>query len=278
MIRVLIASLCFVATANASPSAASAAANGPDCSAQAPFYWEIGDANGVIVSGRVGGFLTRDSVLSLASASKWIYGAYVEQVKKVTIDDLKYLNLRSGWTQFDQCQQADTVRQCADRAGYVRRTDGKFDYGGGHMQKHAVTIGLGSLDNTELAAKINTTLLTNFAYTSPQLAGGARASTASYVTMLRRMMRGELAAGSHLADDGVPTQGSQAIKSPIPEPWLYGRGHWIELDGTASSPGAFGFYPWINGNFYGVVARQAAGDAWGSVTCGRTIRRAFLGS
>ena len=280
----LSAALALAATAcHATPAAATAAASGPACAAQAPFYWEVGDANGnVLASGSVGARAPRrDTRMSIASASKWVYGTYVDQVRggNPTADDLKYLNLRSGYTRFDQCATTDTVGSCSAKAIYVRRTDGKFDYGGGHMQHHAAAImGLGALDNAGLAAKINGAIGTSFVYSQPQLAGGVATSAAGYAAMLTKIMRGELAAGAHLADNAVPTTGPTAIKSPVPEPWQYGRGHWIEQDGTVSSPGAFGFYPWIDVSkrYYGIVARTKPLGAWDSVTCGREIRKAFL--
>ena len=50
-------------------------------------------------------------------------------------------------------------------------------------------------------------------------------------------------------------------------------------DGAFSSPGAFGFYPWIDASktYYGVLARQgAAGTGVDSVNCGRLIRKAWV--
>ncbi|MBK7549435.1 MAG: hypothetical protein IPI20_17215 [Rhodoferax sp.] len=62
-------------------------------------------------------------------------------------------------------------------------------------------------------------------------------------------------------------------------------GHWVEDDRLVrrrppmSSPGAFGFYPWIDASktYYGVLARQgAAGTGVDSVNCGRLIRKAWV--
>jgi len=49
-------------------------------------------------------------------------------------------------------------------------------------------------------------------------------------------------------------------------------------DGAFSSPGAFGFYPWIDRTktSYGVVARNEMGGALTSVFCGRLIRKAWV--
>jgi len=48
-------------------------------------------------------------------------------------------------------------------------------------------------------------------------------------------------------------------------------------DGAYSSPGAFGFYPWIDRtkSYYGVVAPKMTG-ALNSVYCGRLIRKAWM--
>jgi hypothetical protein len=77
------------------------------------------------------------------------------------------------------------------------------------------------------------------------------------------------------------------------EEWQYSLGHWVEDDpdvgdGAFSSPGAFGFYPWIDAQkrFYGILARVDVLNAGSidltkissisSVRCGRLIRKAWL--
>ncbi len=84
-----------------------------------------------------------------------------------------------------------------------------------------------------------------------------------------------------------------AVYSPLPasESWHYAITHWIEDDpatgdGTYSSPGKFGFYPWIDSSktYYGIVARYdttagttpTASPYYQSVVCGRAIRAAFM--
>jgi hypothetical protein len=51
-------------------------------------------------------------------------------------------------------------------------------------------------------------------------------------------------------------------------------------DGAFSSPGAFGFYPWIDATktYYGIVARHVvgAGSYLESAQCGAALRRAFI--
>jgi hypothetical protein len=80
------------------------------------------------------------------------------------------------------------------------------------------------------------------------------------------------------AGDHAPERGTEmAIASA--SKWIYG---------AFSSPGAFGFYPWISADrrFYGMVAREQrhgfmSGDpsdklAVASVDCGREIRAAWM--
>jgi len=56
------------------------------CAVIRPFYWEIGDANAMLASGSIevgGGFPTTTATtqMPIASASNWLYGAYVVQTR-----------------------------------------------------------------------------------------------------------------------------------------------------------------------------------------------------
>ena len=67
-------------TAQRTQAAATTAANNSSCVAVKPFYWEIGDKAGLLASGSVnfiGSLLsyTASTVVNIASASKWLYGA-----------------------------------------------------------------------------------------------------------------------------------------------------------------------------------------------------------
>ena len=48
-------------------------------------------------------------------------------------------------------------------------------------------------------------------------------------------------------------------------------------DGAFSSPGLFGFYPWVDASksYYGILARVMPAGALDSVGCGRIIRKAW---
>ena len=64
-------------------AAATATANGTSnaCAPVRPFYWEIGDASGALVSGTVNSstdptVYTATTKMSIASVSKWFYSTY----------------------------------------------------------------------------------------------------------------------------------------------------------------------------------------------------------
>ena len=86
------------ATANSSTNA---------CSAVRPFYWEIGDAGGALVSGSVNSsadptVYTATTRMGIASASKWFYSTYFVQRTGgvLSASDIKFFNFKSGYTSF----------------------------------------------------------------------------------------------------------------------------------------------------------------------------------
>jgi hypothetical protein len=279
-------------------AATTTAQNNSLCTAISPFYWEIGNNTQALAAGSVGGTTyTASTSMNIASASKWLYGAYVAEVRGgvVTADDIKYLTFTSGYTSFQTCLSGDTVAQCANRAindAYTAANDGKFYYGGEHMQQHAtVQMSLGALDNVGLAAEMQNVLGTDIdlSYSQPQLAGGVVSTASDYAVFLRKILNADLKITALLGTYAVctnPLTCSTAVYTPVPtdESWHYSLGHWVEDDptvgdGSFSSAGAFGFYPWIDANktTYGILARegpQGAGVA--SVYCGRLIRKAWF--
>lgn len=292
-------------TTQRTQAATTTAANNSNCLAVKPFYWEIGDKAGLMASGSVnatGSVLTytASTVVNIASASKWLYGAYVVERRGaagLSASDIKFLNFRSGYTSFTSCSPAQTVGSCvaaSTNGVYTANSDGKFLYGGGHMQVHASLMGLDALDNTTLATEIESQLGSDvdISYSQPQLAGGVRTNADNYARYLRKLLGGQLRMGAALGSNPVCTNpltcNGTALGTPIPtsESWQYSVGHWVESDpavgdGAFSSAGAFGFYPWVDAGkrYYGIVARQdfanaAAGVA--SAYCGRLIRKAWV--
>lgn len=306
---------CVSAGAAAEPTPAQRAAaarqtaeRNPACRAIRPFYWAIGDAQGVQADDRVGlGAPQAQTEMAIASASKLVYATYVLERRGgvPTDEDVAFLNFTSGYTEFDRCLRDQTVAECQryhgrriDNGGHVTAHDGRYFYSGGHMQQHAVRMGLGPDDNAALAAHVNAALGgTALRYLQPQPAGGIQTSAAEYGRLLQRIVGGQLkmrdALGSHAVCTN-PATCPTAVHAPIPpdESWHYALGHWVEDDprrgdGAFSSPGAFGFYPWIDADkrWWGVLARQSwrgvgATDPHRhpgamSVYCGREIRAAW---
>lgn len=281
------------------------------CLTAQPFYWEIGNAERPLASGQAGNQAPdAQTSLALASASKWLYGAYVAEQRqgKLSNEDVQFLSFQSGYTRFRICRRNQTVAEC--QAGLLNgrgridpQTVGLFDYNGGHMQKHATLMGLGPMDKDALAAAIQRGLHLGpdwaLGYSQAQLAGGGVSTAASYARFLRATLKGDLQMGALLGTHAVCTNPQtcpqQAIKTPIPntETWHYSIGHWVEDDakvgdGAFSSPGAFGFYPWIDASktFYGILAREDRSGVRSdepdekpgvqSVDCGRLIRAAWI--
>lgn len=283
------------------------------CASIQPFFWEVGDQSSRLGSGSVPSNMgtptyTGSTLLPIASASKWIYGAYVVQLRQgqLTASDITFLTFRSGYTSFSRCLPTQTVDECVayqNNGVHSPLSDGLFAYGGGHMEKHASLNGLGPLDNAGLAAAILAQLGSDvgpLVYSQPQLAGGIVSSADTYALFLRKILSGRLAMWAALGTEAVctnPATCPQARNAPIPSThsYHYSIGHWVEDDpvdgdGAFSSAGAFGFYPWIDATkrWYGIIARRdtsntndpnnpdAGGHGFASERCGRLIRRAWI--
>ncbi|HEY8027067.1 MAG TPA: hypothetical protein VIF60_21180 [Burkholderiaceae bacterium] len=301
-----------ISKAQRAAAAQQTAQSSPACKSIQPFYWEIGDGHGALAGGAQGNNApARDAQMHIASASKLVYAAYVAQRRdgNLTDGDVRFLTFRSGYTHFRFCRRNQTEGACLDSFlnGGGRpdaATAGQFDYSGGHMQKHAALMGLGNMNRDALTEEMHRGLTTlgadwKFTYSQAQPAGGGVSSVADYARFLSAIVAGELhiskLLGSHKVCTNPQSCPSEAQKTPIPldESWHYSIGHWVEDDpkvgdGAFSSPGAFGFYPWISADkqFYGIVGREnhrglfSADEeekpAVGSVDCGRAIRAAWI--
>lgn len=296
-------------------AAATAAAESPSnaCAAITPFYWEVGDSQQRLASGSVAASNSTDgytstTLMAIASASKWLYGAYVVQLRQgqLSDSDITFLTFRSGYIRFSRCLPSQTVDGCVAYANndvHVPAADGLFAYGGGHMEKHASLIGLGGAGNADLAEAIRAQLggdLTPLWYSQPQPAGGVVTNADTYGRFLRKILSGDLRMRDALGTHAVctnPATCPQARNAPVPttESYHYSIGHWVEDDpvdgdGAFSSAGAFGFYPWIDAgkSWYGIIARRdtsgtgdpanpdAGGHGFASARCGQLIRAAWI--
>jgi hypothetical protein len=198
--------------------------------------------------------------------------------------------MTSGYPTFNPfgCTAEMTVAQCFVAGGAVfdESTLGKFHYGGAHDQNLAVELGLGELDRDGLIAEVRAWLGEDLelAYLTPQPAGGMTGSAAQYAAFLRKLLAGDLVLRDLLGVDPVCARaGTPSSATECPDSWHYGYNHWIEddpsSDGAFSSPGAFGFYPWISADksVYGIVSRMTVDvrSADESARCGQRIRRAW---
>ena len=207
--RLTILSLTPPASNAARIAAATAAAQSSSnaCAPIRPFYWEIGDRTQRLAGGSVnaagsGTVYEAGTVMNIASASKWLYGAYVAEQRggALTAEDIEFLNFRSGYVSLPPltgCQQNDTIGSCLARDGNGVQTPsevGSFHYDGGHMQKHASLpapgMALGAMNNATLAAELRRVLGTdiNLSYSQPQPAGGVRTSAKDYAVFLRKLL------------------------------------------------------------------------------------------
>jgi len=306
------------------------------CTTLTPFYWEIGDGSGALVSGtggdNSGSPPSAATEMAIASASKWVFSSYVLEKLDVSSSnplsaaDVQYLNFTSGYVNFSDttCLLTTSVGACFNAGNLTggKNSDqtaadvGKFFYNGGHMQAMANNVfNLGpDYDNSVAATpKLNTEIEAHLAqdvtlfYSNPSLAGGVATTAGDYAAFLRDILNGNLRMKNYLNADVVcahanssdcPTAVYSPVNQSVPgapnnvsdEAWHYSLGHWIEDDptvgdGAFSSPGADGFYPWIDSSvtYYGVLARfDSSGGAPGqepyitSVRCGRAIRKAWL--
>jgi hypothetical protein len=254
-----------------------AVATPQECLHIGPLYWEIGDAKGVLEHGFHGSTVSEKTVMPVASATKWLFAAYVAETRTLTQDDKDALRMISGYTEMRAkgCIFAPTVAACMERAGgVVPEHKGRFFYNGGHDQHLAVALGLGPDTGSQLGAKLSAALGVPLEMRLPQPAGGASLSATGYASFLRKLLNKQLKLSALLGKDQV---GADAVYSPAPKSWRYSYGHWVEDDGSYSSPGLFGFYPWLQGSTYGIVARSATSRRayMESAACGAALRKAF---
>lgn len=310
-----------------SAAATATAADNPACTSISPFYWEIGDKNGAQASGSGGNGSTSaptaNTDMLIASASKWMFSTYVVEQRggALSASDIKFLTFQSGYTNLHACSSSSTVASCLGEPGdlpgtngeHFAATDGKFYYNGGHMQVLASTMAIGPDNNALLATDMQAVLGSEVGikFTEPQLAGGILTTANTYAQFLRNLlgakyshmigMLGSDAVCAHTNSSDCPSAMYSPVNQSTPggsndvsnESWHYSLGHWVEDDptvgdGAFSSPGRFGFYPWVDKTktYYGVLARYdpahvnpnnpTQASYFTSVECGRQIRSAWV--
>ncbi|HEY2029953.1 MAG TPA: hypothetical protein VGH20_12170 [Myxococcales bacterium] len=247
-----------------------------ECMHIGPLYWEIGDQRGTIEYEIHGSAVHSESLLPADFASSWLFAAYVAQTRKLDQGDKDALRMASGYSGMTRkaCLFAKTVGECAQKAGSFDPLErGKPVYDQAPLQKWAAANGLGKDTAARLGKRVGDALHIRLEMRAPQPATGVFISATAYALFLRKLLHGDLALSRLLAKDALgDVQGSRAPKS-----WRYSYGHFVEDDGTLSSPGNFGFYPWIAGKTYGIVARRSASRLAfvESLACGRALREAY---
>lgn len=297
-IGIVIVFVCFSGVSSAGKfESEKVAKEAPECRRIQPFYWEIGDGDSVLASFSVGQEYSRNSEIRMASASKFIFAAYaIEKLRgELSPHQKNLLLMLGGYEDFNPapCELRFKVSGCFDarkNSRVSKESLGKFYYSGGDAQALAVEMGLGDLNREGLAREVSRQLGQKFKIEYPNLAlaGGAKMTPGDYAQFLKSIVRGDYRIKDFLGKEAVCTSSAScktANYSPAKEPWLYSFHHWIELNDKKqveafSSPGAFGFYPWISADkkVYGVLAREDKSREayWESVECGRLIRRAYL--
>lgn len=263
-----------------------------------PFFWRIGDKNGEICSGNWGGTgaPTSSTLMSIASASKWTWGMYVTQVRTLISTDMKFMNMSSGYMEMARnCAQTDSVGSCVltgTNSVHNPTWDGSFFYNAGHDENFGYNVlGLSAKVNGSLRVAYNNALGVDIQFSTPTFATGNVCSADAYSALLENILNGTYAQMlALLGTNAVPASAAAGATGYSPWPAneiaYYSISHWVEPDGTFSSGGSFGFYPYITAdkNYYGVIARQdqlqstnvAGTVGFISVTAGRNIKNAFL--
>lgn len=275
----------------------------PSCRALGDFYWEIGDKNARLASGRIGTTYDANSLVNLASASKLPFAAYfVQRFGNPNSTQIQQLTMRSGYTNFidSMCLVQTTVSGCFTAPSPLFPINnqptpsevGLFSYNGGHFQKLAVDAGLGSLTSAALQSDMRNRLGSDTGVTVrfPGAASGLRMSGNGYGILLRKIMSNQLTMGGLMGAHRtctLPETCPTAVKSPVaPSDWDYSIGHWVEREpgGNAeaySSIGLYGFYPWMTADkqVYGVISTENTLNltvANNSKVCGKNMRQAWL--
>lgn len=281
-------------TASRTTAVKTTASSNSNCTSIGDFYWEIGNVGGMQTSGSIGSTYGASTNISIASASKLVFGTYMleKRAGTLTAADQAALQMQTGYTNFTDCGSTTTIDTCWTYSTNNQQTSanvGKFYYGGGHFQYEVdVTLSAGAMTSALLTTEYQNLLGSDLGmvFTTPQPAGGLYTSASTYGAFLRKIMNGTFRIKNVLGQNAVctlPASCASAVYSPAPLAWHYSYGHWVEDDSTGdgafSSPGKLGFYPWISADksTYGILARvdNSAGAYYASVLCGQKLRKAW---
>jgi hypothetical protein len=277
------------------------------CTSLGNFYWELGNGTAPLFGFSKGTNVSATTVIPIASASKWLYASAYLQARgyvNLTAEEKRRLNFTSGFIDERSTLCGDpgtTVSACYGpdykNVSFRPAVHGQFFYNGGHMQKLALD-DIGAKQGTGVLSVMDW-LNNRLGTTLPEsdsdvaVAGGFSGSAAHYRVFLMKLLTHQYEMSTRLTADAVPAYsgGPNVAFTPWTESAqaYYGLGHWIERDLVNgvwtvtghSSPGAFGFYPWVNAarTRYMLLARsrQLFGNEEGekSRACAQAIRKAY---
>lgn len=212
------------------------------------------------------------------------------------------LSFTSGLPREAPCtlQQAITLAECVEeisRMTPVAAAGTRFDYGSTHLHVAArmAEVATGASWADVFTAQIRTPLglgadmrwysapRLGLGTSNPLIAGGLRATMNEYARVLHlEFSRGSWQGNRLLSDALFSVQGSEPYpgaaigNSPFANSGLdyhYGLGAWLECPPPAancavlSSPGAFGFTPWVDrdGGYYAMIAMEVSESQSGIV-------------
>jgi CubicO group peptidase (beta-lactamase class C family) len=207
----------------------------------------------------------------------------------ITLEQL--LSFTSGFNQTPgslECTPATTVtvRECVQQIyndGLDTNPGAGFSYGPEHMQiaaamaETATGMGFAEIVRTELVQPLGMSSATGFVSPTtinPLASGGAASTADDYALFLTTLLREELVADTDafLADriGDMPILFRPRASGDFGD-WRYALGAFVECDqpvfddscvsaATHSSPGSFGWTPWIDrkNGYWGLIARRGA--------------------
>ena len=250
--------------------------------------------HGSVVYQNAFGSYTANTVVPIASASKWLSAATIMTLvdagdlsldapisrylptftgNKASITLRQLLSFTSGVEEDPSCVQKAglTLRQCADAIAALplAATPGaQYRYGSGHLVVAAAAAesvtgeSFTTLFQQRVAQPLGMTQTSFAGGANPNPAGSARSSMSDYLRFVRAMWTDGDAGGTRLLSEqavsemqrdqtgGAPIVVATQIRKALGS--RYGFGEWYDVLDPAmqayevSSPGTFGFRPWID--------------------------------
>jgi CubicO group peptidase (beta-lactamase class C family) len=268
--------------------------------------------HGSVVYEETFGTYTPDTIVRLASGSKWLSAAAIMTLvddgsldldapisgylpvftgPKAAITLRQLLSFTSGLQEDPACagRPTHTLQQCAAEIAALplaAQPGAQYRYGNGHLVVAAAIAEAVSgtpfttlfWERLSLPLGATSTFMTGG--TNPNPAGNGRSTMHDYARFVRMLWNGGEIDGTRILSEAAvaemqqdQTNGAPIVVASVIRKALgsrYGLGHWYDvLDPVTgayevSSPGAFGFHPWIDRqrDLYGVYVIEAPDDVY----------------